>query len=122
MIGLGANHTIWLDANAAGWGRFVDPTPADDREFPSPGNQGEGNRMDLLTVLEHETGHLLGYDHGAGGVMQETLTAATRLSVSPGEHADLTRLASDAVFGLLAADEGMPGIGTGIVGPGRKHT
>ena len=28
--------------------------------------------MDLLTVLEHEVGHLLDFDHAESGVMQET--------------------------------------------------
>jgi probable HAF family extracellular repeat protein len=71
-------NTIVLDANAAGWGWFVDPTPRSDAEFTRPGNQGEQNRMDLLTVLEHELGHVLGYEHSATGVMQESLPAGTR--------------------------------------------
>jgi Tol biopolymer transport system component len=58
-LGQASGHTIWLDANAAGWGWFVDATPSDDSEFTTPGNQGEQNRMDLLTVLAHEIGHLL---------------------------------------------------------------
>jgi hypothetical protein len=62
---------IWLDANAAGWGWFVDATPGDNSEFTTPGDQGEKRRMDLLTVLAHEIGHLLGYDHAEDGVMQE---------------------------------------------------
>src|SRR5262249_59995115 len=78
-----AGGVIWLDDNAAGWGWFIDPTPRDDSEFTTPGNQGEQGRMDLLTVLEHEVGHLLGRGHEATGVMQETLTAGTRRNVRP---------------------------------------
>src|SRR5262249_19116446 len=72
-LGIASGHTIWLDDNAAGWGWFVDRTPGNDSEFTTRGNQGEQNRMDLLTVLEHEVGHLLGKEHQASGVMQETL-------------------------------------------------
>ena len=38
--------------------------------------------MDLLTVLMHEMGHVLGLDHDIKGVMQETLDPGTRLSPS----------------------------------------
>ena len=77
-LGMAAGQTITLDDNAAGWGWFVDQTPGDDSEYLGPGNQGEQNRMDLLTVLEHEVGHLLGYEHQSTGVMIDTLPAGTR--------------------------------------------
>ena len=77
-LGLASGNTIWLDANAAGWGWFVDPTPWNDSEFTTPGDQGEQNRMDLLTALDHELGHLLGFDHEATGVMEDTLATGTR--------------------------------------------
>src|SRR5262249_19781573 len=76
-LGQAAGNTIWLDVNAAGWGCFVDATPGDDSEFIAPGNQGERNRMDLLTVVMHEMGHVLRLDHEVTGVMQETLDPGT---------------------------------------------
>jgi hypothetical protein len=60
---------VMLDATAAGFGWFVDPTPAEDSEFgfvvtpqelqAGPDSPAFG-RMDLLTVVEHELGHVLG--------------------------------------------------------------
>ena len=44
-LGLASGNTIWLDDNAAGWGWFVDPTPGDDSEFTTPGDQGEQGKM-----------------------------------------------------------------------------
>jgi DNA-binding beta-propeller fold protein YncE len=83
-LGMASGHTIWLDDNAVGWGWFIDPTPWDDSEFTTPGDQGEQNRMDLLTALEHEVGHLLGREHEDTGVMIDTLTAGTRRTPSGG--------------------------------------
>jgi len=94
-------HTIYLDGNAAGWGWFVDRTPRDDSEFRRPGNQGEQHRIDLLTVLEHEIGHLLGRDHEAGGLMAEMLAAGTRLTPTSGKAPDW--LAIDSVFAGIAS-------------------
>ena len=37
--------------------------------------------MDLLTVLEHEIGHLLSHGHEPGRVMRDTLAAGERLTV-----------------------------------------
>lgn len=93
-----ARRTGWLDANAAGWGWFVDSTPWDDSAFTTPGNQGGQKRMGLLRVPVHEVGHLLCEGHG-DGVMSETLSAGSRLAASPGPEADNAELACDAVFG-----------------------
>src|SRR5207249_2650964 len=77
-LGLASGTTISIDDNAAGWGWFVDSTPSDDSEFTAQGNQGEKHHIDLLTVIMHEMGHILGLDHDADGVMQDALDAGTR--------------------------------------------
>ena len=77
-LGLAIGHTIYLDDNAAGWGWFVDATPHNDSEFTTPGNQGEQHRMDLLTAVMHELGHLLSHDHDKQGLMAETLAPGIR--------------------------------------------
>ncbi len=104
-LGMASGNTIWLDDNAASWGWFVDPTPHSDSEFTTPGNQGEQYRMDLLTVLEHELGHLLGHDHDEGGVMAETLSAGERWTPI-GVYVDGPRLFA-APFG---ADEALDSV------------
>ena len=77
MLGQVVHNTIWLDSNAAGWGWYVDATPRSDSEFVLPGDQGEEGRVDLLTVIAHELGHL-GIDHSDSGVMSDTLDTAVR--------------------------------------------
>ncbi len=59
--------------------------------------------MDLLTVLEHEVGHLLGYAHSepgasaTGDVMAETLAPGVRRT--PGAGSDTAWLAAiEAMF------------------------
>ena len=96
-LGLASGNTIILDRDAAGWGWFIDATPRNDSEFFRPGNQGEKNRMDLLTVVMHELGHLLQQDHDADGVMAETLGAGVRNTSLVNEDSQVV----DAVFSQL---------------------
>ena len=67
--GLGSS-TLLLDDDAAGYGWYIDPTPDFDDEFrplnttegiAPPGSAAAG-RYDLLTVIEHELGHVIGLD------------------------------------------------------------
>lgn len=76
-----AARTITLDAGAAGRGWFVDPTPDDDLEFDSAA--ASPDRIDLLTAVMHELGHLLGLADVPAGragddLMSDELSAGTR--------------------------------------------
>src|SRR5262249_38451327 len=79
QLGFTSAGTIYLDRNAAGYGWFVDATPADDSEFPATPSSPAYGRVDLLTVIVHEIGHALGFEHEAGdGVMAESLPLGVR--------------------------------------------
>ena len=85
-LGRAAADTIYLDVNAAGYGWFVDATPLDHSEFQYdsrlslialPGSEAAG-LIDLRTVILHELGHLLGYEHTTSGLMEATLEPGVR--------------------------------------------
>ena len=72
MLGEAVGNTIYVDQTAAGYGWFVDSTPADDREFAdmlgpyalaARKGTAAANRVDLLTTVMHEMSHVLGYGH-----------------------------------------------------------
>jgi hypothetical protein len=74
--------TIFIDADAAGYGWFVDETPEDDVEFATADSEADG-KMDLLTAVMHELGHVLGFEDltsevDAGDPMYHELTAGVR--------------------------------------------
>jgi hypothetical protein len=63
------SDAVTIDINAGGFGWFIDPTPRNDVEFKIPRGTGElsardgslaRGRVDLLTVVMHELGHVLG--------------------------------------------------------------
>jgi hypothetical protein len=80
-------HGIQIDADAAGWGWFVDATPADNSEFHATSSATElaatsgaaAAHVDLLTVVEHELGHVIGLGDSTGaGVMNIALDSGER--------------------------------------------
>ncbi len=94
-LALAGGSTIVLDTNAAGRGWFVDSTPSTDEEFPlssstSAARAATGpavDRVDLLTTILHEYGHLLGLDDhlGSTDLLAESLPLGTRRNLTAAE-------------------------------------
>ena len=103
-LGYADGTDIFLDEDAAGLGWWVDSTPLDDVEFFADEDglmkaidEAARSRMDLLTVLVHEMGHVIGledvYDNNRT-VMYGSAQAGVRLLPTDG-------LAVDAVPGSV---------------------
>jgi hypothetical protein len=65
LLGLASGNDIWIDANAKGYGWYTGVSglwsPVTGDEFQAaPGSPAYGH-VDLLTVVTHEFGHLLGF-------------------------------------------------------------
>ena len=102
-LGQATGSTITLDTNAAGNGWFIDSTPADNSEFlptsdaniwqARAGSEAAG-KIDMLSVLLHEYGHVLGIEHSADqhASMATTLTPGTRRMPSADEMALMSQL------------------------------
>ncbi|HMV22554.1 MAG TPA: polymorphic toxin-type HINT domain-containing protein, partial [Rhodocyclaceae bacterium] len=96
VVGATQGKKITLSANAAGWGWYADPRPADSAEFLSsaandflaaPGSPAT-DKLDLLTVLIHEMGHAMGLGHASdpGDEMSTTIVPGTRRLPVVGEE------------------------------------
>ena len=80
------DNTVYIDVDAAGQGWFVDRTPQANEEFQLQDGQLVAldpqavDRIDLLTVVYHEIGHLLGLEDldAAGTLMSEELSPGIR--------------------------------------------
>ena len=86
-LGEARDGLIVLDRDAAGQGWFIDPTPYADEEFLLRAGQLQAvdaqavDRIDLLTVIAHELGHIAGLpdlDAAAGSLMSGQLPVGVR--------------------------------------------
>ncbi len=110
-LGATIGYTILIDSNAAGYGWFIDPTPADDSEFAN----GSGpSGVDLLTVVMHEMGHVLGFNDlypEANLLMSETLDTGERHFIGDAGHetekGSETLVVMDSTDGQFGSDESM---------------
>ena len=87
-LGWSENGQVVIDLDAADHGWFVDPTPEIDEEFEPSEAEGQlrtldpqvVDRMDLLTVVAHELGHIAGLKDldFSDGLMSDTLSKGIR--------------------------------------------
>jgi hypothetical protein len=98
LLGWSEPAGILIDRDAAGHGWFFDVTPAVDEEFQrtdtgalaATADGPATGRMDLLTVVMHELGHVLGYDDRQDGdrlldLMAAELVPGIRRITLPGQ-------------------------------------
>jgi len=73
-LGVTIGHLVIIDTDAAGYGWFVDGTPGDNTEFRLVRGNGDlvatksseaSGHMDLLTVVAHELGNVMGFPEDA---------------------------------------------------------
>jgi Matrixin len=110
-LGRAAGNTIWIDRNAARRGWYIDSTPNSDLEFVA-GTNVRG--VDLLSVIGHELGHFLGFDHvddSQVAVMHEKLRPGVRLlpaSADDLEMIGISRSRAEAVLPTVSRIERLP--------------
>jgi len=115
ILGLEAADVITINQTAAGYNWYVNAGTGSTRVFGLVGPGGEAvagpgspavDRVDLLTVLEHELGHVIGLSDNAqaGDLMDITLEVGVRRAPSSADLAMIVQAPSTAVTIRDASD------------------
>jgi hypothetical protein len=127
ILGLEAADVITINQTAAGYNWYVNASAGSSQAFGLVGPGGEelarlgspaAGRVDLLTVLEHELGHVIGLSDNAqaGDLMDVTLglgvrrapTAADLTTIAQATSTAVTVPAADATARVLTSDGQRP--------------
>lgn len=117
VLGYAEGSHIFIDSDAAGRGWFVDATPFENEEFTmlEDGSMeavtglGASNRIDLLSVLQHEIGHVLGLGDiyqsiGAANVMYGLFEEGERREILMDQAEGAAPLSLEGAHFAISAD------------------
>jgi hypothetical protein len=110
ILGITYGNTIWIDQSAAGYGWYVGGLAGDTSVFTTSGagqdrlasaSSAAYGKMDLLTVVSHELGHIAGYASVDAALLPDNLMTTT---LEPGvRRVEATALAPSVSNPVAAA-------------------
>ena len=131
ILGLEAGDVITINQTAAGNNWYVNASAGSSRAFGLAGPGGEdvagpgspaAGEVDLLTVLEHELGHVIGLSDNAqaGDLMDITLGMGVRRAPTAADLAPIAQAASTAVLASAADATAVVPTSDRATGPGQR--
>jgi hypothetical protein len=123
FLGLEGDNTILIDPTADGYGWFVDHSPMNDSEFVStlnpqeeiaPAGSPANGRMDLLTVMMHEMGHVLGLGDVPNGTSPDTLMTENLPTGVRRLPPNSTNIAPISILHVAPKDDTFGSLGAGV--------